>query len=34
MIDDLIKILYLNNFIVFRDALKIKIISHYLFKII
>ena len=34
MINDLIKTLYLDKFITFHDAFKMKIISHYLFKII
>ena len=34
MIDDFIKILCFDKFIIFRDALKMKIISHYSFKII
>ena len=34
MIDNFIKILYFDKFIAFRDAFKMKIISHYLFKII
>ena len=34
IIDNLIKILYLDKFVAFRDALKVKIISHYSFKII
>ena len=34
MIDDFIKTLYLDKFIVFRDVFKMKTISYYLFKII
>ena len=34
MIDDFIKILYFDKFIIFHDAFKMKTISHYSFKII
>ena len=34
MVNDFIKILYLDKFIVFRDALEMKTISHYSLKII
>ena len=34
MINNLIEILCLDKFIIFRDALKMKIISHHSFKII
>ena len=34
MINDFIKTLYFDKFIIFRDALKKETISHYLFKII
>ena len=34
MIDNLIKILCFDKFVIFRDALKVKAISHYSFKII
>ena len=34
MIDDLIKILCLNKFIVFHDIFKMKVTLHYSFKII
>ena len=34
MINNLIKILCLDKFVIFRDIFKMKIISHYLFKII
>ena len=34
MINNFIKILYFDKFIVFRDTLKMKTISHYLFKVI
>ena len=34
MINNLIKTLCFDKFIIFRDAFKVKIISHYLFKII
>ena len=34
MINNLIKILYFDKFIIFRDAFKMKTISHYLFKVI
>ena len=32
MIDKLIKILYLNKFVIFRDALEMKIISKHFIK--
>ena len=34
MIDNLIKILYFDKFIIFRDIFEMKTISHHLFKII
>ena len=34
MINDLIKILYFDKFIIFRDALKVEIILYHSFKII
>ena len=34
MINDLIKILYFDKFITFRDVFKMEIILYYLFKII
>ena len=34
MINDFIKTLYFDKFIIFRDVFKMKIISHYIFKII
>ena len=34
MIDDFIKALYLDKFIIFRDVFKMKTISYYSFKII
>ena len=34
MINNLIKTLYFDKFIVFRDVLKMKTILHHLFKII
>ena len=34
MINDLIKTLYFDKFIIFRDALKVKAILYHLFKVI
>ena len=34
MIDDLIKVLCLDKFIIFRDVFEMKVISHHLFKVI
>ena len=34
MINELIKVLYFDKFIIFRDVLEVKAVSHYLFKII
>ena len=34
MINDLIKVLYFNKFVIFRDVFEMKTISHYLFKVI
>ena len=34
MVNNLIKILCFDKFVIFRDALKMKTISHHLFKII
>ena len=34
MIDDFIKVLCFDKFIIFRDALEVETISHYSFKII